>query len=94
MSRSAAEWERPPDLPEECYVSALVYTDEDIFQEEQEKLLRKTWKFACHESEVPEIGDYRTFNWTGIPLVTIRGADNNIRTFINSCSHRSAQDRL
>ncbi len=91
MSRSATEWERPPNLPEEYYVSALVYSDEEIFKEEQEKLLRKTWKFACHESEVPEIGDYRTFDWTGIPLVTVRGADNKIRTFINSCSHRSAK---
>lgn len=91
MSRSAAEWERPPNLPENAYVSSLVYSDEEIFLEEQEKILRKKWKFACHESELPEIGDYRAYDWTGIPLVTVQGKDRNIRTFINSCSHRSAK---
>lgn len=91
MSRSAAEWVRPPDLPINCYVSSLVYCDEEIFREEQDKILRKHWKFACHESEIPEIGDYRAYDWTGIPLVTVRGKDRKVRTFVNSCSHRSSK---
>lgn len=39
---------------------------------------------------MPTIGDYRTFTWAGMPLLVIRGTDDKIRCFINSCSHRSS----
>jgi methanesulfonate monooxygenase subunit alpha len=90
MSRNSTEWARPPALPDDHYVSSLVYSDESLFQEEQEKIMRKTWRFACHETEVPEVGDYRTFDHAGYPLLVIRGDDMKIRTFINTCPHRSA----
>jgi len=90
MSRTAAEWTRPPAMPEDHFVNSQIYIDQEIFAEEQEKIFKKTWKLACHESEVPNVGDYRTFAWAGVPLVTIRGSDRKIRTFVNICSHRSA----
>lgn len=91
MPRTASEWDATPRLPDDCYVDTRIYTDPEIYAEEQEKILRKTWKFVCHDSEVPEIGDYRTHEWTGIPMVTVRGTDGEIRTFVNSCSHRGAK---
>jgi len=91
MSRTAREWERPPDIAGDDYVSALVYTDETIFREEMERVKRNTWKFACHESEIAARGDYRTIEHAGIPLIITRSDDGVIRAFINSCSHRAAQ---
>ena len=90
MPKTAREWETPPLVPDNDYVSTLVYTDEGLFREELEKIKRATWKFACHESEVPELNDFRTINHAGIPLIVVRGSDGEIRTFINSCAHRSA----
>lgn len=90
MSKNANEWETPPDLPAGHYVDARIYTDPDVFAEEQERLLRKSWKFACHVSEIPECGDFRTLDHAGYPLIVIRGQDGQIRSFINSCSHRSS----
>jgi methanesulfonate monooxygenase large subunit len=90
MTRNAVQWASPPKVPQDHYVSAQVYSDPNLFQEEQEKIFRKAWRFACHESEVPAIGDYRTLTWAGVPLVVIRGVDDRIRCFINVCSHRSS----
>jgi methanesulfonate monooxygenase large subunit len=90
MSKTAREWEAPPPISTKDYVSSLVYTDETLFDEELEKVKKSTWKFVCHESEIPEIYDYRCVNHAGIPLIVTRGEDDVIRTFINACSHRSA----
>lgn len=91
MARNAIEWAARPKVPEDHYVSSLVYRDEQLFAEEQDRLLGKTWKFACHVSEIEKAGDYRTLTWCGVPLVVIRGSDEQIRTFVNVCSHRSAR---
>jgi len=90
MSKNARDWNTPPDVPEGHYVDARIYTDQEVFDEEQEQLLRRSWKLACHISEIPERGDFRTVDHAGYPLIVIRGQDGNIRTFINSCSHRSS----
>ena len=90
MSRNSVEYREPPKLPSDHYTCSGIYTNEEIFVEEREKLLSKVWKFACHESEVPNPGDYRTLTYAGKPLVVVRGRDQKIRTFFNICSHRSS----
>ena len=89
MARSASQWVRAPSLPEEDYVSSDIYTDRALFDAEQELLKRRTWKFACHESEISGRGDFRTLDHSGIPIIVARGDDGVIRSFVNSCSHRN-----
>lgn len=67
------------------------YTDPDIFARECAGLLAKTWQFAGHESEVPEPGDYFTFEVAGESLFCIRGRDGELRAFYNVCQHRAHQ---
>ena len=38
MARTGVEWERRPPLPATHYVHPAIYTDEQIFREEQEKI--------------------------------------------------------
>jgi methanesulfonate monooxygenase large subunit len=90
MARTEAEWSKRPRLNPRDYVSTLVYTDPDIFAQEREKIHRAVWKFACHESELPNANDFRTLDHAGTQLVVARGADGAIRAFVNSCSHRGA----
>ena len=61
-----------------------------VFAEERERILKRTWKFACHVSEISALGDYRTIRHAGFPLIVARSDDGEVRSFINSCSHRSA----
>ena len=79
MARSASEWEHPPALPLSDYVSSDIYTDRKIFDDEQRLLKRRAWKFACHESELPELGDFRTLDHSGIPIIVTRSEDGNVR---------------
>jgi phenylpropionate dioxygenase-like ring-hydroxylating dioxygenase large terminal subunit len=40
---------------------------------------------------VPEPGSYLAFDFMGVPLIVVRGADREIRAFVNSCPHRGSQ---
>jgi methanesulfonate monooxygenase large subunit len=90
MSRSAVEWATKPPVKPNEFVSADIYTDPGLFQEELLRLKRTTWKFACHESEIPAVNDFRTFDHAGVPIVVTRSGDGEVRAFVNACSHRSA----
>lgn len=91
MTRNADQWAATPRLPQDHYVSSQVYTDPEVFALEREKIFACTWKFACHESELPSPGDFRTLDHAGIPIVVVRGPDGTVRAFFNACSHRGAQ---
>lgn len=72
-------------------LEAKYYTSKEIYERERETLLSKTWMFACHESEIPNIGDYYTFELCEENLFVIRGKDRQVRTFYNVCQHRAHQ---
>ena len=89
MSRNAVQWQERPGFPDTHYVSTEIYTDEALFKEEQAKIFNKCWIIACHESELVNAYDYRTFNHPGgSPLIVVRGEDMKVRSFYNICPHR------
>jgi methanesulfonate monooxygenase large subunit len=90
MARVAVNFFKNPEAPDTHFVDNRIYTDEDIFREEQQKIFAKVWKFVCHDSELRNPHDYRTTTVAGTPLIVVRGKDNKIRTFVNACSHRGA----
>jgi methanesulfonate monooxygenase large subunit len=79
------------DLPKTHYVSDLAFADQKVFDDEMRLIMRKVWRLVCHESELLEKFDFRTFDNVGVPLLLIRGEDGVIRSFVNVCSHRSAK---
>ncbi|MBM3570927.1 MAG: aromatic ring-hydroxylating dioxygenase subunit alpha, partial [Alphaproteobacteria bacterium] len=72
-------------LPNWCYVSDAFY------QREVERIFMKVWNFVDRVDRIPNPGDYFTFDYVGVPTVIIRGHDNKVRAFSNSCRHRGAR---
>jgi len=70
------------------WVDSRIYSDPDIFEEEQEKIFKKVWIPVCHESELPEPYDFRTVSIAREPIIVVRGPDNEVRAFLNVCPHR------
>lgn len=82
--------EPPPEAVPVPLIPAGRYTDPDMFELEQERIFGRVWLFAGHESEWPESGSYRLFTHSGAPIVVVRGEDDVLRAFYNSCRHRGA----
>ncbi len=88
-SRNAAQWNTPPNsLRIDEFVDSRIYSDPEIFEEELERIWKKTWIPVCHESELPEPYDFRTVTIAREPVIVVRGPDNKIRAFLNVCPHR------
>ena len=70
-------------------LDAHYYTDASIFENELRGVLSQTWQFAGHCKDIPNAGDYFTFEIAKQNLFCIRGQDGEIRTFYNVCQHRA-----
>ena len=70
---------------------AWCYTSKKFYERERDRIFFKFWNCIGHQSRVPEIGSYITFNFCGVPLIVVRGEDREIRAFVNSCPHRGSE---
>lgn len=74
----------------EFRVRRSIYEDPDIYAAEVEFVFERQWNFLCHESQIPNPGDYWA-SWIGTqPVFAHRQEDGSVRAFINACSHRGA----
>jgi phenylpropionate dioxygenase-like ring-hydroxylating dioxygenase large terminal subunit len=80
----------PPDAVTVPPIPAERYCDDAMFALERDRIFGRGWLFAGHVSQVAQAGDYLRFDRTGSPIVIVRGADDELRAFYNSCRHRGA----
>ena len=78
------------DTDHEFRVHRSVFEDQALFEAEMEFCFERVWNFLCHESQVPEPGDYRAAHIGTQPVFVHRQEDGSLKGFINACSHRGA----
>ncbi len=70
---------------------AWTYHSEAMFALEREQVFLTHWQLAGHECDIPEPGDWLSFDLLGERAVVMRGADGVVRAFHNLCRHRGAR---
>ena len=80
-------WDTAETLPAWCYTSPRFY------QRERERIFFRYWNCIGHHSRVPEPGNYLAFDFMGVPLIVLRGADREIRAFGQFLSAPRLADR-
>lgn len=73
------------DLPVERYVSRAFH---DL---EIEHMWSRVWQMACHDSDIPEAGNYITYEIGARSWIIVRQKDGSVRAFANACLHRGMQ---
>src|SRR5215469_15564188 len=67
------------------------FTDESLYAVELEGIFARHWLFVASEPEIPEGGDYRTYQVGPYPIFILRQDDGSIVAFHNTCRHRGAR---
>lgn len=69
-------------------ISRSVFTSDEIYRWEKQFIFARSWLYLCHESQLPNVGDYLTTFMCETPVIVARGEDEKIHVSVNSCSHR------
>jgi phenylpropionate dioxygenase-like ring-hydroxylating dioxygenase large terminal subunit len=69
-------------------LDASRYYSPEFFAQENTKMWPEVWQFAAREEDMPEAGDYVTYDNAGRSFLLVRQADNGIKAFHNVCLHR------
>jgi carnitine monooxygenase subunit len=67
------------------------YIDPERYEVEMQKLFRGMPIVACLSTDLPSPGSFRLFDDVGVPILIVRGVDNEVRAFLNICRHRGAR---
>lgn len=85
---------RDTSIPENWDRSGLpgwTYHSPALLELEKATLFKSHWQIACHISDVPEKGDYLTFDFCGERALILRGENGGVQAFRNMCRHRGSR---
>lgn len=69
---------------------ADTYTCPQRFDRERQRIFGRAPLILGASCELPANGDFKTLEIAGIPVLVARGRDGQVRSFLNSCTHRGA----
>ncbi|MDF1819627.1 MAG: aromatic ring-hydroxylating dioxygenase subunit alpha [Immundisolibacteraceae bacterium] len=73
---------------EEGWVDRRIFWEEEIYQQELEKIFARSWHFIAHDSQIPKTGDFVTTYMGEDGVIGVRDKGGQVRVFLNSCPHR------
>ena len=69
-------------------VSREIFVNDEIYQQEQERVFTRAWLFVGHESQIRKPGDYFISCMGEESVILCRDRESKIHVFLNSCRHR------
>jgi hypothetical protein len=72
-------------------VPAKRYYDPEFYAAECELLWPRVWQMACYLAEIPNPGDYVTYEILGKSIIVLRVDETTVRAFHNGCRHRGSR---
>jgi phenylpropionate dioxygenase-like ring-hydroxylating dioxygenase large terminal subunit len=76
------------EIVTETFIPKTDYLSPEFARLEAEHLWPRVWQIACREEEVPNVGDFVTYDVLDDSIVVVRSTDDTIKAFHNVCPHR------
>ena len=71
--------------------SGHVYTSQEVYEIEKEKIFKKDWLCVGRVEEVENVGDYITHRIADEPIIATKNREGKIVAMANVCKHRGVQ---
>ncbi|NIJ09223.1 phenylpropionate dioxygenase-like ring-hydroxylating dioxygenase large terminal subunit [Sphingomonas vulcanisoli] len=93
MLKTKAKSRLPEDFhdlvdPEQATVDRSIFSDEEIYKLELERIFARGWNFMCHESQIPKPGDFFLSFIGDDSVIATRDKTGKLQVFLNTCRHR------
>ena len=69
-------------------ISRRIFIEPEVYEREQRQIFARCWLFLCHDSQIPQPGDFLTTYMSEDPVLVVRDSDGQVRAFLNICRHR------
>src|SRR5438093_9236988 len=69
-------------------VGREIFCDQEIYDQEQERIFARCWLFVGHESQIPNPGDFILSRMGEEQVIVTRDRDRKVHVLLNSCRHR------
>jgi len=74
--------------PKTGWLDRRVHSDEALYKLELERIFARSWNFICHDSQIPNPGDY-FINYIGEDqVIAVRDETGKVNVLLNTCRHR------
>ena len=80
--------ETAQDLEAPVTIGVEAYISEDYVKAERDKLWRKTWLQAGRLEDIPQVGDFVTFDILDDSVLIVRASETEVKAYWNVCPHR------
>ena len=74
-------------------IDPYFYRSHLVHEQELEHLIFKSWIYALHASEIPNVGDYQLLEIGEDSIIVVHTEDGTIQAMHNVCRHRGATSR-
>jgi phenylpropionate dioxygenase-like ring-hydroxylating dioxygenase large terminal subunit len=69
-------------------VDRRIFSDSAIFELEMEQIFARAWLFMCHDSQIPNVGDFFMTSMGQDRVIVVRDNLGQPQVLVNSCRHR------